>query len=285
MAKKLASWVAMIPLAFLAAANYCLFIFPSKFAPSGIDGICTMLQDLLQINMGYFALLANIPLILAAFWVLNRDFAGKTTLFVISFSVSVILLKRADLSAFYLATAQGETSIFAPVAAGVVRGLLYYATLKLNGSAGGIDIISSLIKHKHPHINLMSILFGINMLIAGASYFVYGMRLEPVLCSIVYAFITSTVCDKLRSVEKETIKFEIITGKPEKLCSQLTGKLHQRATILDAHGAYSGKDTKLVLCIADKKAAPHIEALLLEDPGCIVFKSVVNSAITGVHYI
>ena len=285
MGKKAAGTLAMMPLAFVAAVNYCLFIFPSKFAPSGIDGICTMLQDILHINMGYFALLANIPLVLLAFWILNRDFAVKTTVFVLSFSVSVIFVKRADLSAFYLATQDGATSVFAPVAAGVVRGLLYYVTLKLNGSAGGIDIISALIKHKKPHINLMTILFMINMLIACASYFVYGMRLEPVLCGIIYAFVTSTVCSKLRATEKETVKFEIITQDPQGLCKEITGKLHQSATILDAHGAYSGRDTKLVLCITGKKAAPHVEALLLSKPDCIVFKSTVNSSLSGTHYI
>lgn len=284
MGKKIAGILAMVPLSAVAALNYCLFIFPNKFAPSGLDGICTMLQDVLHINMGYFALLANIPLVLIAFLVLNRDFAVKTTVFVLSFSVSVIFVKQMDLSRFYL-DANGGTSIFAPVAAGVVRGLLYYITLKLNGSAGGIDIISALIKHRHPHINLMRILFTINMLIACASYFVYRMRLEPVLCGIIYAFITSTVCDKLRATEKETVKFEIITREAEALCREITQNLHQRATILDAHGAYSGKDTKLVLCITDKKAAPHVEALLLTKPDCIVFKSTVNSSLSGLHYI
>lgn len=281
--KRILSTLAMVALAFFCALNYCLFVFPSKFAPAGIDGICTMIQDVLNINMGYFALLLNIPLVIGAFIWLSRDFAVKSTVFVVFFSVSVILVKRLDLSAFYFDTA--SAAIFAPITAGALRGLLYATTLKLNGSAGGIDIISALIKHKHPHMNLMNIILVINMCIAGCSYFVYGMRLEPVVSSVIYAFVTSFVCNKLRGMGQETVKIEIISRDPESLCREITGKLHQKATILDAHGAYTGADTKVVLCVVAQKDAPYVEELILSNQDCIAFKSAVSNSISGISYL
>jgi len=65
--KRILSYPAIAVIAFLAALNYVLFVFPNKFAPSGVDGICTMIQDVLHINMGYLSLLVNIPLLIAAF--------------------------------------------------------------------------------------------------------------------------------------------------------------------------------------------------------------------------
>ena len=280
MGKKVFANLAIAILAFACAANYCLFVFPGRFAPAGVDGICTMIGDIFHINMGYFALLANIPLIICAFLFLNRDFAVKSTVFVLVFSVSVIFVKGIDLSAYYL-----PQGIFPPIAGGVVRGMLYFATIKCNGSAGGIDILSALIKRKRPHLNLMTIIFMVNMGIACCSFFVYGMKLEPVICSILYAFITSAVCDKLRAMGTETVKFEIITRQPEELCQAITGRLHQKATILDAHGAYSGDDTKMVLCVVKKKDAPYVEALILERGSCITFKSAVSDSIAGVTYL
>lgn len=280
MGKKLTANLAIAALAFACAANYCLFVFPGRFAPAGVDGICTMIGDVFSINMGYFALLANVPLVICAFLFLNRDFAVKSTVFVVVFSVSVIFVKQIDLSAYYL-----PAGIFPPIAGGVVRGMLYFATIKLNGSAGGIDIISALIKRKRPHLNLMSIIFFVNMLIACCSFFVYGMKLEPVICSIIYAFITSSVCDRLRAMGSETVKFEIITRQPEALCQAITGQLHQKATVLDAHGAYSGDHTKMVLCVVKKKDAPYVEALILKTGDCITFKSAVSDSIAGVTYL
>ena len=277
--KKFLTTLAMIGLAFVSAVNCCLFVFPGRFAPAGVDGVCTMIGDVLNINMGYFSLMANVPLIICALLFLNRDFAVKSTVFVLSFSLSVIFMKRVDFSAYYL-----PVGIFPPIAAGVIRGMLYFLTIKLNGSAGGIDIISALIKRKKPHLNLMTIIFVVNMTIAACSYFVYGMNFEPVICSVIYAFITSSVCDKLRGMGTETVKFEIITREPERLCAAITGNLHQKATIIDAHGAYSGDDTKMVLCVVKKKDVPYVEELIKRE-ACVTFKSPVSDSIAGVTYL
>ena len=67
MAKKLLNLFFISLLAFVSALNYCIFVFPNKFAPAGLDGICTMIQDIFSVNMGYFALIANVPLIIIAF--------------------------------------------------------------------------------------------------------------------------------------------------------------------------------------------------------------------------
>lgn len=284
MAKKGPGLLAIIVLAFFAAVNYIIFVFPNRFAPAGIDGICTMVQDVLHINMGYLSLVINLPLIAAAFIVLNREFALKSTIFILSFSLSVVFLETVDLSDFLYSTDTGTSIVLAPVAAGTIRGLLYVATLSLNGSAGGIDIISALIKHKRPHLDLMKIIFVINMLIAISSYFVYEMSVEPVVCSIIYSFITSTVCSKLRSSKNETVKFEIITQKAEQLCADIINKLNQKATIIAAQGAYSGENTRVVICVVRKEKAPYIEQLLLDYQNCTVFKSVVSDCISGIAY-
>ena len=53
--KRILSYPAIAAIAFLAALNYVLFVFPNKFAPAGIDGICTMIQDALHVNIGYLS--------------------------------------------------------------------------------------------------------------------------------------------------------------------------------------------------------------------------------------
>lgn len=277
MVKKCLGWLGIAGLAFLSALNYSVFVFPNRFAPAGVDGVCTMIQDLLHINMGYLALVLNLPLIVAAFRVLNREFALKSTLFVLAFSLSAVLLGEADLSGLRYFTENGSSTVLAPVAAGAVRGLLYAATLKLNGSAGGIDIISALIKHKKPHLEFMNIIFAINLGIAVCAYFVYGMTPEPVICSIIYAFVTSTVCNKLRSGENRGVRFEIVTKDPEALCVCLN-RLQQTVTVLDAGSA------KMVVCVVKKELAPFVEEVLRSCPDCSLCKSEVSRTVTGITY-
>ena len=271
-------------LAFISASNYCIFIFPNKFAPAGIDGICTMIQDVLNINMGYFSLFVNIPLIISAFIILDRDYAIKSSVYVIIFSISVILIKENNFSTIYYFTQPGTSTILAPVASGVIRGILYTLTLKSNGSAGGVDIISSIIKIKKPHLNFMDNIFIINTLIALSSFWVYEMNIEPVICSIIYAYISSYTCNHLRNKEQEIIKYEIITKTPSEITSYINYELHQRATVINAKGAFSGEDTNIVLCIIRKKDAPFLEKLLLNFPNCVTFKSYASNSISGITY-
>ena len=184
--------------AVLSSVNYIMLVLPNTFAPAGLDGICTMIQDIFDINMGYFSFIANLPLLMCAFLFLKRDFAIKTTVYVVCFSLSVILLKKTSLSDFAYYTETGTSIALAPIAAGGIRGVLYAVTIKLKGSSGGTDIIAALVKKKKPYLNLMNVIFVINMLIAVSSYFVYGMKLEPVICSIIYSFITSNIANKLK---------------------------------------------------------------------------------------
>lgn len=274
----------IILLAGASSVNYNIFVFPNKFAPAGIDGICTMIQDISGINIGYLSFILNIPLIIIAFIFLNREFALNTTLYIVSFSVCSVLLKLTPISDFVYYTDTGTSTVLAPLSAGVIRGILYAVTLKQNASSGGVDIISATVKKLIPHLDLMTIIFMFNMTVAFSSYFVYGFKLEPVILSIIYSFTTSSVSSKLRLKENETVKFEIITSEFENLCNEISIKLKQTATIMDAKGAYSGANKKIVICVTEKEKVPVLEDLILKFPDCVVFKSTTYNNISGTSY-
>ena len=50
----------------LSAFGLHIFVYPAGFAPLGIDGIATMLQEVTGMNAGYYSLMFNIPLLLVA---------------------------------------------------------------------------------------------------------------------------------------------------------------------------------------------------------------------------
>ena len=119
----LRSYAITAGLACLMGVSYELFVFPNAFAPAGINGLATMLQYLLHINIGYLSLLINLPLVLLAWKKVDRDFARKTLVFVLVFSAVTLVLGQMDLSA--IAYDSGSSAILGPVAAGVVSGAVY----------------------------------------------------------------------------------------------------------------------------------------------------------------
>ncbi len=284
MFKKTASYFLIAAIAMLSAFNYAIFIFPNHFAPSGIDGICTMIQDTTGVSIGYFSLLANVPLVLIAFFGLNRDFAIKSTLYILVFSLSSIIIRRVTPVGFGYHAGAGNGVLLAVIAAGVVRGILYAFTLNLNGSSGGIDIIAATVKKKRPYLDLMNVIFFINLFIATISFFVYGMRLEPVICSILYSFITSSVSSRIRAGKHRAMKYEIITSEAEELCAQIKEKLNQTATVIDAKGAFSHADKKMVVFVSAMHNVPYVEEIILTIRDPFVFKSVVDNSVIGIDY-
>lgn len=64
-------------LACLMGVSYELFVFPNAFAPAGINGLATMLQYLLHVNIGYLSLLINLPLVLLAWKKVDRTSPAK----------------------------------------------------------------------------------------------------------------------------------------------------------------------------------------------------------------
>ncbi len=57
----------------LSAFGLHIFVYPARFAPAGIDGVATMLQEITSLNAGYFSLMINIPLLIIAYFFLKKD--------------------------------------------------------------------------------------------------------------------------------------------------------------------------------------------------------------------
>ena len=280
--KRASEYIQIALLASLSALNYNIFVFPNKFAPAGLDGICTMIQDVMHINMGYLSLLLNIPLLIAVYRHLSRDFAVKSTIYILSFSSAAILLNYVDLSAFVYHTS--TSIIFAPIAAGVVRGILYAFTLRVDATSGGMDLVAALIKKRNPHLELMNVIFMLNMMVALMGYFVYGHQYEPVICSIIYSFLTSAVTNRITANSNKKVRYEVITPDYQDVCHQILDRYDTTSTIVDAKGAFAGTDNKIVICVAEKKKAPYIEELLNSFANTVIFKSEVVNRMVGVSY-
>ena len=185
----LRSYAITAGLACLMGVSYELFVFPNAFAPAGINGLATMLQYLLHVNIGYLSLLINLPLVLLAWKKVDRDFARKTLVFVLVFSAVTLVLGQMDLSA--IAYDSGSSAILGPVAAGVISGAIYGWVIRQNGSTGGTDIVAAWVRKKHPEASLVWLIFSLNAAVAVLSFFVYGCQFEPVILCLIYCYLSS----------------------------------------------------------------------------------------------
>ena len=277
MAKKLLTYLLIVGVALLCALNYQLFVFPNNFAPAGLNGICTMIQHLFGISIGYLSLAINIPLAIAVYFTVSKPQAVRSMTYTLAFSVFTLLLEKVDLSAFVYAT--DTSTLLGPLVAGCVMGFGAAVMFRTGAHTGGTEFIASMIHKKSPQVNFFWIVFGLNISVAVLSYFVYEFQIEPVLLCILYSFASSTVRDKMSQNSRSAVRFEIVTDHPEELSQAIIQNLHHSSTLIPAKGMYSGKPVSILICVINKAQVAELANIVSCYPGSFVIMSRVSQVI------
>ena len=84
-AKKVWTYLVIAAVALVASVNYELFVFPNQFAPSGLNGICTMIQHITGISVGYLSLIINVPLAVWCYKEVSKPIATRSMVYVVAF--------------------------------------------------------------------------------------------------------------------------------------------------------------------------------------------------------
>lgn len=274
--KKILTYLVIVGIAFLCAVNYELFVFPNRFAPAGLNGLCTMFQYVTHLSMGYLNLLLNIPLAIAVFRKVSKTLAIRAMCYVACFSGFLMILDHVDLSAFVYVTETGTSTIMGPLAGGIINGACFALLLRASAYSGGTDFIASLIHKYRPDVSFFWTSFGLNIIVAVISFFVYGYKIEPVLMCILYSFASSSVMDKMNKNGRSAIRFEIITDHPEELSKAIIEQLHHSATLVPGRGIYKGRDTNILICVVNKTQGALLSSIIRSCPGTFAVASQVN---------
>ena len=256
--KKIWTYLVIIAVALAASVSYELFIFPNQFAPSGLNGICTMIQHITGISVGYLSLLINVPLALWCYHTVSKPIALRSMVYVVTFAIGLLILDHVDLSAFAYSTDNGTSKILGPLVAGIIMGYVYSILMKASAYTGGTDFISAIVNKRNPNKSVLGFSFTLNVFVALASYFVYGFQMEPVILCILYSFMSSTVGGRLQKSGREAICFEIITDYPVEISKEIIERTGHSTTLIPAKGMYSGRETNMLVCVVNKPQAAAV---------------------------
>ena len=283
MGKKIVSYLMVVLIALMMALNYQLFVFPNSFAPAGLNGIFTMIQHVLGFKLSYTSIILNVPLAIIVFFVIAKPFALRSLLYTLAFSGFLMVFDAIDLSAFVYDTELSK--LVGPAVAGMITGFGGYYMHRIGACYGGTEFIAKLIHKKHPAVNFFSIIFGLNVSVAIASYFVYDFQIQPVLMCIIYSYFSSSVRDNMNRKRGSALRCEIITDRPEELSRAIIEKLHHSVTALEAKGMYTGETKTMLVCIVNPSQLTELSKLVADFPGSFVTFSHVNSVLGNFKHL
>ena len=263
---KILTYIVIILIALVCALNYELFVFPNRFAPAGLNGICTMIQYVFGINIGYMSMIINIPLAIIVYFLVSKPLAIRSMVYVGTFSLASILLDYVNLSAFVYYTESGTSAILGPLVAGIIFGGCYALLLQASAYSGGTDFVAAIIHKYHPEKSVFYLIFIMNTAVAIVSYFVYGYKIEPVILCILYAFTSSTVSERLTKNGRSAVRFEIITEHPEEISQAIIHKLHHSATLIPGRGMYLNKEGSMLFVVVNNSQVTKLAEICRKYP-------------------
>lgn len=279
-------YAVLVVIAVFSALIYEIFVFPNAFAPSGLNGLATMVQYLFHFDMGYMAMIINLPMLAVAYFMLDRRYALRTLTFIVAFSVANVLFQQMGISetAIVYKVSDGGGAILAAVAGGFFYGVFYSVAIRMGGSTGGTDIIAAFVNHKKPEYDTVWIIFIINAVIAGISFFVYGMNYQAVILCIIYNLICSWVGDSIIKGARAAVKFEVVTTHPEELSRELMETMNHGCTVISGRGMYSHTERAMLICVVNRRQIMEFERIIRKYDDTFAYISTVNGIVGQFNY-
>ena len=219
----------------------------------------------------------NLPIFVLVSAFVNRRLGIILIVYMLVQSFSAEVLEWLQCKA-YCAANNGEDFeiVFACIATGVISGVGFSMMLRRFGASGGTYAISALIKKAKPETNIAYIAFLMDSSVVALAFFVYGMRVTPVICTLINLFIANMVVDSSLAGLKNGYKFEIVTDRPEELSAELLERLGHGVTEIRVMGMYSHTEKYMLVCIIRKKQVGEMMKIIQRYHGTFASFTRVN---------
>lgn len=263
----------------IVGTAYYFFQNSNSFAPGGVGGLATITYHLLGNKVSWSILMVafNLPIFILVSAIVNKKLGLMLSIYMVVQSFFPKLYEAIEVQPYcYASYAEDFNIVFACIATGVISGFGFSLMLRRFGASGGTYGISALIKKARPEMNIAYISFIMDASVVFIAFFVYGMKVTPVMCTLLNLFIANVIVDNGLSGIKNGYKFEIITSNPTELAQELMTKMKHGVTEIKVHGMYSDTDKYMLVCIINKRQIGEMMRILKKHPDTFACFEKVN---------
>ena len=263
----------------IVSVAYYFFQNSNGFAPGGVGGLATITYYLTDYKVSWAILMLafNLPIFLLVTLFVNKRLGIILMIYITVQSLGTELFEALGWKPYSRETGGEDFEIvFACIATGVISGFGFSVMLRRFGASGGTYAISALIKKWKPALNIAYVAFWMDASVVGIAFFVYGMKVTPVICTLLNLFIANVVVDSMLTGLRSGYKFEIVTEMPEELSKELIEKLGHGVTEIRVQGMYSHTEKYMLVCIIRKKQIGSMMKIIQNYPGSFASFTKVN---------
>lgn len=253
--------------AFIYAVAITDFLIPHQIGEGGVTGLTTVGYYALNIPPALTNIVANGILILIGFRFLDRQTVGYSLWAVIWIS---IFLKLPRLLNYH--TTQ---TIIPAIAGGVLMGIAIGIIFRGGGTIAGSTILAKIMNRYFGMMTGSAMLF-FDLIVAIPSGFIIGF--QNMLLTIVELYVGAAVLNRFLSKFGARKAVTIIANQTEEITYELSQRLKQGITIINAKGYYHQEKQPMIYVICTNKRAAQLVPLISEiDPTAVVVVDDVHS--------
>lgn len=266
----------------LYTLGFTVFLLPYEIVTGGIAGISAIVFYSTGFPVQYTFFIINAALIILALKTLGWKFLTKTiyATFILTFMLELAqeIVVQPD-GTFYKLLGEGN-DFMSLVIGCIITGTALAVVFLNNGSTGGTDIVAAVVNKFH-NISLGKALIMVDFCIIGSCLFIdsFGaidLRFRKVVFGLCTMLIECLMLDYVMYWQRQSVQFMIFSKKYQEIAFAISRKTDHTLTILDGHGFWTGRPTKVLCLLAKKRESVQIFRIVKQiDPNAFVSQSSV----------
>ncbi len=241
-----------------------MFTVPNDIAPGGVSGLSTALAFVTPIRVSVWALMMNIPLMIAA-W---RRLGPRALFFTL---IATLLLSLfIEIGDRFLPQYTSDTLV-ASLMGGVVSGLGMGMLFIRGVSTGGTDLLALILKKLLPNIPTGTLLMFVDAAVVVIATLIFR-DFDVAIYSAITIYVCSKVIDTLTQGVDYAKVIYTVTGCGEEVVRVLNEQTERGSTLIPAVGGYTGKGKQIVMTVTRRSVVAQTLRLIRQaDPKSFTF--------------
>lgn len=236
---------------FISAVGVNGFLRQAHLLSGGVTGFATAINYVSGLNVGLMTFLINIPIFVLGFIYLEKDFCILSLVNMIIYSL--ILGFTQDLGKI---VPVHDDMLIQTIFGGFLNGLGIGLVFRARASTGGTDILSTILKIK-ANIEIRKSSFGFNVVVVLVGSMLFGLKLG--LYTLMGFYVSSIALGFIKDAMNYQKSIIIISDNPEDIAKDIMRELVRGVTLIQAEGAYSKKEKKMIYTIVSSNEIPKIK--------------------------
>lgn len=228
----------------IMACSTAFFLLPNQLSTGGFSGIGTIVYYLFKYPVGTTMIFLNIPLLLIAFFRINKSLFFKSIIGTILLSIFIDILEKFN----PITTDRFLACIYG----GVIMGLGMAIILKAGASTGGTDLLSFIIKSFSSKFSSGKIIVVADTIIIGINVIIFK-EIEVGLYSAIAIYLMGKMIDIIFEGIYFTKVMFIVSDKYDEISYKIGMEAKRGSTGIYSKGMYTGEQKVMLFCVASRK--------------------------------